>query len=169
MTSLRRTTIHAGLAGGLVGGVSIWLYEAVVWAGVQKLVPLVNIPKNAVSLAFGHATQVSLGAIAYLFGTAIHFGFAMFWGVVFAILWPIFRQRQIEATLAALVFVPLLWSVMHVAIVALSHEHPDYADPNIVIGGIMSHLFYTVPLALVVKHLTIREIAGYEFERPVSL
>ena len=94
MTSLRRTTIHAGLAGGLVGGVSIWLYEAVVWAGVQKLVPLVNIPKNAVSLAFGHATQVSLGAIAYLFGTAIHFGFAMFWGVVFAILWPIFVNAR---------------------------------------------------------------------------
>lgn len=156
MTSLRRTTVHAGLVGGVVGGVAIWLYEALVWAGVQKLMPLVNIPKNAVGLVFGQATQASLGKTAYLLGTAIHFGFAMVWGVIFALLWPIFRQRHVEATLAALLFAPLLWVVMHIAITAMSHEHPDYTDVRVIMGGIMSHLFYTVPLALVVKHKTAR-------------
>ena len=33
-------------------------------------------------------------------------------------------------------------------------DHPNYLDPNVVIGGFMSHLFYAVPLALVVKRLT---------------
>ena len=32
--------VRAGLIGGLVGGVSIWIYEAIVWVGVQRLMPL---------------------------------------------------------------------------------------------------------------------------------
>ena len=31
-----------------------------------------------------------------------------------------------------------------------SASHPDYLDPNVIIGGFMSH-FFTVPLALIVK------------------
>ena len=34
-----------------------------------------------------------------------------------------------------------------------STNHPDYGDPTVIIGGFMSHLFFTVPLALVVKRL----------------
>jgi hypothetical protein len=30
-------------------------------------------------------------------------------------------------------------------------DHPDYFDPTVVIGGFMSHFFYSVPLALIVK------------------
>lgn len=52
----------------------------------------------------------------------------------------------------ALLFAPLLWIVMHVAIAVVGDDHPDYLDPAIVIGGFVSHLFYTVPLALYVKH-----------------
>jgi hypothetical protein len=42
---------------------------------------------------------------------------------------------------------------MHAAIALVSADHPNYLDPNVVIGGFVSHLFYAVPLALVVKRL----------------
>jgi len=47
----------------------------------------------------------------------------------------------------------ILWIVMHSAIALVTLDHPNYLDPNVVIGGFMSHLFYAVPLALVVKRL----------------
>ena len=46
-------TIRTGLIGGLVGGVIIWIYEAIVWVGVQHLMPLAGIPRNATGLVFG--------------------------------------------------------------------------------------------------------------------
>jgi predicted anti-sigma-YlaC factor YlaD len=147
----RSAQAAAGLLGGLVGGVVIWIYEAVVWVGVQHQMPLAGIPANATGLVFGKAVQTSLALGAYLLGTAIHFSFALAWGVLFAILWPWFRRRGFEATLVALFYAVVVWVVMHLAIVAVSTSHPDYADPNVVIGGVLSHLFYAVPLALVVK------------------
>jgi hypothetical protein len=147
-------TVRAGLIGGLVGGVSIWIYEALVWVWVQHLMPLGGIPRNATGLVFGKATQESLGAFAYILGTGIHFSFCFAWGVLFAFLWLYFRRRGYEATLVALFFAAILWIVMHGAIAIASSDHPNYLDPNVVIGGFMSHLFYAVPLALVVKRLT---------------
>jgi predicted anti-sigma-YlaC factor YlaD len=147
----RSEQIPAGLLGGLIGGLSIWVYEAIVWVGLQHQMPLTGIPANATGLVFGKAVQVSLGLAAYLLGTAIHFSFALAWGVLFAVLWPWFRRRGFEATLVALPYAVLVWVVMHLAIVAASTSHPNYADPNVVIGGLLSHLFYTVPLALTVK------------------
>ncbi|MEO0318275.1 MAG: hypothetical protein RL404_1952 [Pseudomonadota bacterium] len=144
-------TIKAGIAGGLTGGVVIWLYEAIVWVGVQHLMPLAGIPRNATGLVFGKAFQEAIGPMAYVMGTMIHFAFALGWGVLFALLWPWLRRKGWEASLAAMVFAPLLWIVMHVPIALLGNDHPDYLDPVVVIGGIMSHLFYTVPLALLVK------------------
>lgn len=141
-----------GATGGLVGGVTIWVYEALVWVGVQHQMPLSGIPANATGLVFGKATQAALGLWAYIVGTAIHFSFAMAWGVLFALIWPFLRARRIEATLAALFYAMIAWIVMHLAIMAVSTSHPNYADPNVVIGGFMSHFFFTIPLALVVKH-----------------
>ena len=46
-----------------------------------------------------------------------------------------------------------LWIVAHSAIALISSDHSNFLDPNVVIGGIMAHFFYTVPLALVVKRL----------------
>jgi L-ascorbate metabolism protein UlaG (beta-lactamase superfamily) len=40
---------------------------------------------------------------------------------------------------------------MHLAIAIVSTNHPDYLDPNVIIGGLMSHIFFAVPLSLVVK------------------
>ena len=144
--------VLVGLTGGLIGGVIIWIYEAIVWVGVQHLMPLAGIPRNATGLVFGKAVQDQLGGIAYLVGTGIHFVFALGWGVAFAFAWPWFRRRGYEATLVALGFAVFLWIVMHVAIAVVSDNHPNYLDPAVIIGGFMSHLFYAVPLALFVKH-----------------
>ena len=147
----QKETIRAGLIGGLAGGVVIWIYEAVVWVGVQNLMPLAGIPRNATGLVFGKAFQDGIGWLAYPLGTSIHFAFSLVWGVIFAMIWPWFRRRGWEATLLAMFFAIVLWIVMHVAIDLIGDDHPDYLDPVVVIGGFMSHFFYTVPLALIVK------------------
>ena len=144
-------TVSAGLLGGIVGAATIWVYEAVVWVGLQRLMPLAGIPRNATGLVFGKGVQDALGPMSYLLGTAIHLAFALGWGVLFALIWPAFRHRGIEATLVALFYAVVAWIVMHVAIAVTSSSHPDYLDPNVIIGGFLSHIFFTVPLALVVK------------------
>jgi hypothetical protein len=149
--TLRSRTIRAGVIGGLVGGVCIWIYEALVWVGAQHLMPLAGIPRNATGLVFGREVQESLGWLAYGVGTGIHFFFSMAWGVLFAWMWPHLRRRGYEATLVALFYAVVAWIVMHVAIMFASNNHPDYHDPVVIIGGVMSHLFFAVPLALVVK------------------
>ena len=143
--------ISAGVLGGLTGGASIWIYEAIVWVGIQHQMPLAGIPANATGLVFGKAFQASLGLGAHVLGTLIHFVFAMAWGVLFASIWPAFRRRGWEASLLALFYAVFAWVVMHAAIAMISTSHPDYLDPTVVIGGFMSHIFFTVPLALVVK------------------
>ncbi|MDE2442608.1 MAG: hypothetical protein KGP14_16460 [Betaproteobacteria bacterium] len=151
MTPSHKETIRAGLIGGLAGGITIWIYEALIWVGVQHLMPLAGIPRNATGLVFGKAFQTGVGGWAYPIGTGIHFAFALFWGVVFAAIWPWFRKRGWEATLLALFFAVALWIVMHLSIALVGDDHPDYLDPIVIIGGFMSHLFYAVPLALIVK------------------
>jgi hypothetical protein len=140
----------------LVGGVTIWIYEALVWVGAQHLMPLAGIARNATGLVFGQDVQGSLGWMAYLVGTGIHFSFSIVWGILFAWMWPHLRKRGYEATLVALFYAVIAWTVMHVAIMFASDNHPNYFDPVVIIGGVMSHLFFTVPLALVVK----RQLAG---------
>jgi hypothetical protein len=147
----RKRTIRAGVTGGLVGGATIWIYEALVWVGAQHLMPLAGIPRNATGLVFGKDVQESLGWMAYVVGTGIHFCFSIAWGVLFAWMWPHLRKRGYEATLVALFYAVIAWVVMHVAIMIASDNHPNYSDPVVIIGGLMSHVFFTVPLALVVK------------------
>lgn len=147
----RERATRAGIVAGLVGGVVIWIYEALVWVGAQNLMPLAGIPRNATGLVFGKQMQESLGWIAYLVGTGIHFVFSMAWGVLFAWIWPYFRERGYEATFLALIYAVLAWIVMHAVIMIASDNHPDYFDPVVIIGGFMSHFFFTIPLALIVK------------------
>ncbi|MGF6486177.1 hypothetical protein [Paraburkholderia sp. JPY419] len=149
----RGGTLRAGVIGGLVGAVVIWIYEALVWVGAQHLMSLAGIPRNATGLVFGKDVQASLGIWAYIVGTGIHFFFAIAWGVLFAAIWPYFRRRGYEATLVALFYAVFAWIVMHAAIMIASDNHPDYFDPAVIIGGFMSHIFFTVPLALTVKRL----------------
>jgi hypothetical protein len=153
-------TVRAGLIGGLAGGIIIWIYEALIWVGVQHLMPLAGIPRNATGLVFGKEVQEQLGALAYVLGTGIHFFFALAWGVLFAYLWPIFQRRGYEATLVALFYAVVIWIVMHAAIMVATANHPNYFDPMVVIGGFMSHFFYAVPLALIVKQRLGADTAG---------
>jgi len=148
-----KTIIRAGAMGGVTGAVCIWIYEALIWVGVQHLMPLAGIPRNATGLVFGKAFQEALGIWAYLLGTAIHFVFAIAWGVLFAVIWPYFRRRGYEATFVALFYAILAWVAMHAAIMITSDNHPNYYDPNVIIGGFMSHFCFTVPLALTVKRI----------------
>lgn len=143
--------IRIGVAAGILGGVIIWIYEAIVWVGVQHQMPLFGITRNATGLVFGPGVQESLGFFSHVVGTGIHFFFSAFWGALFALIWPWFRQRNIEATLAALFYAVFAWIVMHAAIAIVSDTHPDYLDPVVIIGGFMSHFFFAVPLALYVK------------------
>jgi hypothetical protein len=147
----RARTVRAGLVGGLVGGLIVWGYEAVVWVGLQHQMPLAGIARNATGLVFGKEAQESLGWVAYVIGIGIHFLFSLAWGVLFAWIWPYFRDRGYEATFVALFYAAIAWIVMHGAIMVVSSNHPNYYDPVVVIGGFMSHFFFTVPLALVVK------------------
>jgi hypothetical protein len=160
-------TIRAGVIGGLVGGVFIWIYEAAVWVQVQHLMPLAGIPRNATRLVFGQPVQEALGGFAYVLGAGIHFFFCVVWGVVFAYAWPFFARRGFEATLVALFFAVIVWVLMHAAIALVSTNHPNYLDPNVVIGGLLSHIFFAAPLALIVKQMLADPPAPDE--RPVRL
>ena len=102
-------TVGAGLLVGLVGALTIWVYEPVVWVGVQHLLSMAGSPRNATGLVFGRDVQGSLGAAAYVVGTGMYFIFTFVLGVLFAALWPVFRRRGYEAKLMALFYaaVPL--------------------------------------------------------------
>ena len=99
------------------------------------------------------ALATAIGGWAYPFGASIHFGFALAWGVLFAAMWPSLRRRGYEATFVALFYAVVAWIVMHVAISIASNDHPNYHDPVVIIGGFMSHIFFAVPMALVIKRL----------------
>jgi uncharacterized membrane protein YagU involved in acid resistance len=60
----------------------------------------------------------------------------------------------------SLFYAVIIWIVMHAAIMVATTSHPDYFDPTVVISGFISHLFYTVPLALVVKRRLAAETTG---------
>ena len=57
--------VRAGLLGGLVGGVTIWIYEATVWVGAQHLMPLGGIPANATALVFGKGPRSPRAVFVY--------------------------------------------------------------------------------------------------------
>ena len=148
----RAETVKIGALAGLIGGVSIWLYEIVVWVNVQHIMQLSSLAQNAVGLVFGNPMKSQLGfAVASALGAAIHFGFAMSWGVLFAFIWPFFRKRGYEATLVALFYAVFAWIAMHLAIMVAGPDHPNYGDPTVILSGFMSHFFFTVPMALIIK------------------
>ena len=122
--------VRAGLLGGLVGGLVIWIYEAIVWVGVQHLMPMAGIPRQcdgpgprqggpgftgSAGLHCRHRNPLLLCA---RLGRAVRFRLA------------VFPPPRLEATLVALFFAVILWIVMHVAIAIVSNNHPDYLDPS---------------------------------------
>jgi len=52
--------------------------------------------------------------------------------------WPAFTRRGYEVTLIAMFFAVFLW-IVNVAIAVVSSNHPNYLDPNVIIGGFIKH------------------------------
>ncbi len=46
----RMTMVRAGVIGGLVGAVIIWIYEALIWVGAQHLMPLAGSVRGNLAL-----------------------------------------------------------------------------------------------------------------------
>jgi uncharacterized membrane protein YagU involved in acid resistance len=144
---------RAGVIGGLVGALTSWIYELVVWVRLLHLTSVSGIAENTAVLSFGPAVR-SLAAGALVLGVAIHFLTAVIWGILFALIWPALRARSIEATLAALFYGIFAWVVMHNVVLALFSPAPPTYTVYSVINGLMAHTFaFSVPLALVIKRL----------------
>ena len=125
-TSTRPTTfakLGAGIAAGLVGAVTSWIYELIVWVHYLRLTTVAGIAENTAVLSFGAGIR-HLGNGALALGVAIHFLTAVIWGILFAFIWPALRARSIEATLAALFYGVFAWVVMHNVVLALFSPAP---------------------------------------------
>jgi len=149
----RAACLRAGVVAGVVGALTSWLYELVVWVHYLHLTSVSGIAENTAVLSFGPGIR-SLGAGALALGVAIHFLTAVIWGILFAYLWPALRARSIEATLAALFYGVFAWVVMHNVVLALFSPAPPSYTTYSVINGLMAHTFaFSVPMALVIKRL----------------
>lgn len=145
--------LRAGVVAGVVGALTSWLYELVVWVHFLHLTSVAGIAENTAVLSFGPGIR-RLGAGALALGVAIHFLTAVIWGILFAYLWPALRARSIEATLAALFYGIFAWVVMHNVVLALFSPAPPGYTTYSVINGLMAHTFaFSVPMALIIKRL----------------
>ena len=145
--------LRAGVVAGLVGALTSWLYELVVWVQLLHLTTVSGIAANTAVLSFGPGIR-SLGAGALALGVAIHFLTAVIWGSLFAFIWPALRARSIEATLAALFYGVFAWVIMHNVVLALFSPAPPTYTVYSVINGLMAHTFaFSVPMALIIKRL----------------
>ena len=146
-------TLRAGLIGGVVGAVTSWIYELIVWVRLLHLTSAYGIAENTAVLSFGPGIR-SLGATAFAIGVCIHFLTAVIWGILFAFIWPALRARSIEATLAALFYGIFAWVFMHNVVLALFSPAPPTYTVYSVLNGLMAHTFaFSVPMALVIKRL----------------
>jgi hypothetical protein len=146
-------TLRAGVIGGVVGAVTSWLYELIVWVRLLHLTSAYGIAENTAVLSFGPGIR-SLGAMAFALGVCIHFLTAVIWGILFALIWPALRARSIEATLAALFYGIFAWVFMHNVVLALFSPAPPTYTVYSVLNGLMAHTFaFSVPMALVIKRL----------------
>ncbi len=145
--------LRAGVAGGLVGALTSWVYELLVWVRLLHLTSAYGIAENTAVLSFGPAIR-QLGIWAFVLGVGIHFLTAVLWGIAFALLWPALRARQVEATLAALFYGIFAWIIMHNVVLALFSPAPPTYTVYSVLNGFVAHTFaFSVPLALVIKRL----------------
>ncbi|HEY6455088.1 MAG TPA: hypothetical protein VIY90_07340 [Steroidobacteraceae bacterium] len=145
--------LRAGVIGGVVGAVTSWIYELIVWVRLLHLTSVYGIAENTAVLSFGPGIR-HLGATTYALGVCIHFLTAVIWGIVFALIWPALRARSIEATLAALFYGIFAWVIMHNVVLALFSPAPPTYSVYSVLNGLMAHTFaFSVPMALVIKRL----------------
>jgi hypothetical protein len=146
-----KARVSTGLTAGLVGGITIWIYEIVDQTFIRKVASPWQIAINTSVLAFGPKMK-ELGVLAFVLGVAIHFAVALAWGVLFALIWPMLKARKVEATLAGLVYGVFAWVVMHNGLLnTFSPNPPPYTGFSI-LNGMVSHTAgFAIPLALTVK------------------
>ncbi len=147
-------TLRIGLWVGLVGSLTIWLYEYVL---LYKLFHQGNdaagVVQHAALLVFGPGMRSS-GLPGFVLGLLIHCATGMVWGVVFAFIWQFLTKPRIEATLAALLFGAIAWAVTHLVVLAIFSTEPPVYTTYGVINGLTSHMVaFAVPMALTVKTL----------------
>jgi len=146
---------RAGAVAGFVGGVTIWMYELLVWVHYLHIRTVRGLLENSAVLAFGPRVQKLASPLPLLISAAVHFITAMVWGMGFAYLWPTLRAWRVEATLAALFFGVFAWIVMHVLVLAWFSPAPPVYTVYSVLNGFVSHTFaFSVPVALIIKHRT---------------
>ena len=124
-------TVRAGLIGGLAGGVGIWIYEAIVWVGVQRLIRLGGIPaqrhragvREGGSELAGRASLTSSGTRFTSFSASPGACCSLSCGRISG--GAAMRRHWSLCSFAAIV-----WIVMHLAIALVSTDHPNYLDPN---------------------------------------
>ena len=149
----RSSTVSIGLRAGLVGSITIWVYELVVFCVAMHTSTASGVVEHTALLVFGPAILARPQA-AFGLGALIHCATGVAWGIVFAAIWPALRRLHIEASLAGLIFGAIAWVVMHNVVLALFSPAPPQYTPEVVINGLMSHMVaFSVPLALVVKRL----------------
>ena len=147
--------IGVGVVAGLLGGVTIWIYELVVWVHFLRLRSVLGLLENSALLAFGERASQWPHAVTLAVSGAVHFVTAAMWGIGFACIWPALRTRGIEATLAALFYGAGAWVVMHNLVLAYFSPAPPVYTTYSVLNGLVSHTFaFAVPVALLIKRLT---------------
>ena len=147
--------LRVGALAGFVGGITIWIYELVVWVHYLHLRTVLGLFENTAVLAFGPKVLNLATPWTLLISAVVHFLTAMVWGALFALLWPSLRARHIEATLAALFYGVFAWVVMHSFVLAAFSPNPPEYTVYVVLNGFLSHTFaFTVPMALMVKSMT---------------
>ena len=144
--------VMIGLIAGLVGSVTIWLYEYVVLYRLLHQGTLAGVVQHTALLVFGPG-DLSSGVTGFVLGAIVHCATGITWAMLFALTWP-FVAARVEATLAGLFLGIVAWLVMHVIILAIFSPDPPVYTVYTVINGFMSHMVaFAVPMALTVKHL----------------
>jgi len=105
------TTLRAGLLGGVVGALTSWIYELIVWVRLLHLDQRLRHRENTAVLSFGPRIR-SLGATAFALGVCIHFPDGSDLGNFVRAHLARAARRSIEATLAALFYGIFAWVVM---------------------------------------------------------
>ena len=135
-----RRKLRQGMVAGLVGGFTIWV-------------------QHTAQLLLGSGI-LRYGVLAFVIGLVVHTLTAIVWAVLFAFVWPQLRRWGWEASFAALPFGVLAWVVMHLVILARFSPDPPVYTTYVVINGLMSHMIaLMVPVALVVKTLSVEPAA----------
>ncbi len=145
--------LRAGVVGGLVGAVTSWIYELIVWVRLLHLTSAYGIAENTAVLSFGTGIR-RLGAGAFALGVGILFLTAVLWDILFALIRPALRARSIEAKLAAQLYGIFDRIIMHNVVQALFSPAPPTYTGYSVLNGFVAHTFtFSVPMALVIKRL----------------